>query len=94
MERSERNGNKRTAMPWVADVIDDLREAFGRAEVDEVLRRGLNADCAPEHRCWFREGGQEIGKPFVDARPAISVDRMLVGEWEPVAMAGNHRGRW
>lgn len=48
-------------MPLVTALIDDLRAAFGRADVDQVIRDGMR-----DGTFWAREGGREIGGPVED----------------------------
>lgn len=50
----------REKMPKVAVFIDAMREAFGRAEVDEMIRRGMAGEGGAWH---FRaeENGHIVG---------------------------------
>lgn len=57
-------GSLRDRMPQCAEFVDALREAFGQAEIDNVIRRGLRPDCLPEHRVFFSEAGSCIGQPL------------------------------
>lgn len=44
-------------MPQVTEWIDDLRAAFGREQIDGVIREGLRG-----RRCfWASENGNELG---------------------------------
>lgn len=81
MAAMERNGGKRNAMPWVASVFDDLREAFGREDIDAVIRVGLKPDCPPDLRVFACEGGQVVGQRAPDPHPAkvVSVADMCLG---------------
>ena len=47
----------REAMPFTTAIIDDLRAAFGRDEIDEVIKSGIRG--APVF--YAQEGGREIG---------------------------------
>ena len=64
-------------MPTVTAWIDDLREAFGKTEIDAVIRVGLRPDCEPRRRFFASENGQEIGRRFVPA-VEVSVTQMVV----------------
>ncbi len=47
----------RDRMPQVTEWIDDLRAAFGRDQIDGVIREGMRG-----RKCfWARENGNEIG---------------------------------
>lgn len=70
----------RQSMPTVAAWIDDLREAFGKTEIDAVIRVGLRPDCEPRRRFFASENGQEIGNRFVPSGE-ISVAQMVIGDW-------------
>lgn len=50
-------GSMRLAMPKVAAFIDDLRAAFGKAEVDAWIRQGLK-----DGTFYAAENGHVIGK--------------------------------
>lgn len=52
-------------MPQVTQWIDDLREAFGKAEIDAVIRNGLSPQCKAHERFHAIEAGQEVGQPYV-----------------------------
>lgn len=70
----------RERMPWCASVIDDLREAFGRLDINQVIRRGLKADCTPDERVYLRENGEALGKPFEPpAGKVVAVSQMVIG---------------
>ncbi|MBP1314453.1 hypothetical protein [Herbaspirillum sp. 1130] len=60
----------REAMPTVAAWIDLLRQAFGEAEINEQLRRGVRG----EPVFFAAEGGHAIGTPLPPAVGAIRVD--------------------
>ena len=49
--------NLRAEMPRVAEFIDAMREAFGRATVDAAIRAGLDG----QPSFWASENGIEIG---------------------------------
>jgi len=78
----------RDQMPVVAAFIDDLRAVFGRSEVNAVIREGLKPECEPRDRFFAREGGQQLGQPWVPARE-ISAAQMVLGP-QPVS---KKRGR-
>jgi hypothetical protein len=51
------SGSKRDAMPTVTAFVDELRAAFGREQIDGVIREGLRG-----RKCfWASENGNEIG---------------------------------
>ena len=60
----------REAMPRVAAWIDLLRQAFGEAEINEQLRKGVRG----EPVFFAAEGGHQIGTPLPPAVGAIKVD--------------------
>jgi hypothetical protein len=66
-------------MPRCAAFVDALREAFGVAEINSVIKRGLRMECADGHRVWFSEAGHVLGRQAADAAPAISVADIVVG---------------
>jgi hypothetical protein len=71
----------RERMPWCAKVIDGLREAFGRLDINEVIRRGLRPDCEPVERVYLRENGEALGKPFEPpASKIVAASQMVIGE--------------
>ncbi len=85
-------------MPKVTAFIDDLRSAFGVDEIDNVIRRGLHADCKPEQRFFAAEAGHEMGRRYVPAGVVVPVSAMaleVVDEAanEPV-VANRKRGRY
>lgn len=53
----------RAKMPQCAAFVDDLREAFGAEEINNVIKRGLRTECPPELRVHFVEAGHELGRP-------------------------------
>jgi hypothetical protein len=57
-------------MPRCAAFVDALREAFGVAEINSVIKRGLRMECADGHRVWFSEAGHVLGRQAADAAPA------------------------
>lgn len=44
-------------MPVVTAFIDDLREAFGKADIDAAIRAGMNG----QPTFWAIENGIEVG---------------------------------
>ena len=44
-------------MPLVAQFIDECREAFGVAEINEQIRKGMRG----EGTFWAQENGYEVG---------------------------------
>lgn len=68
-------------MPQVAMWMDDLREAFGREDIDAVIRAGLKPDCPPDLRVFAREGGQVVGQraPEPDPAKVVGVADMCLG---------------
>jgi hypothetical protein len=50
----------RDQMPQVAAFVDDLRAAFGAAQIDGAIRAGLRG----RPYFWAREGSHEIGTPL------------------------------
>lgn len=60
--------------------IDELREVFGRADIDAVIRDGLKPGCAPMLRVYASEGGQAIGAPCNDLGTEISVSDMRLAD--------------
>jgi len=80
----------RERMPWCASVIDSLREVFGRLDINQVIRRGMRADCKPVERVYLRENGEALGRPFdPPASKIVTVAQMVLGP-QPVA---KKRGR-
>jgi len=73
---TERNGSQRQAMPTVAAWMDDLRAAFGKEEIDAVIREGIKPGCKNERRVFASEGGRTIGQRFEydEARSCTSAD--------------------
>ena len=68
----------RTLMPTVAAFVDDLRQAFGVKEIDDVIRRGLRADCQPIQRFFAFEAGHILGQRYVPSGVAVSVAVMHI----------------
>ena len=54
------NPKMRDQMPEVAAFIDRLRDAFGKDEIDQQIRRGMRG----EPTFYARENGQVIGTPW------------------------------
>ena len=50
----------RDQMPEVAAFIDQMRQAFGKEEIDQQIRRGMRG----EPTFYARERGQVIGTPW------------------------------
>lgn len=48
----------REQMPQCAAFLDDLRQAFGKAEVDQMIREGL-----ANGTFYAAENGYEVGRP-------------------------------
>lgn len=71
--QAERN---KQSMPTVQAWMDGLRAAFGKDEIDAVIRRGIKPDCRNEHRVFASEGGRTIGQRFEydAARSCTSAD--------------------
>lgn len=68
----------REAMPTVAAWIDELRDAFGRDQIDPSIRNGM----AGSSDFYARENGQEIGCKFtVDPNKTITLNETHVGPW-------------
>lgn len=72
------SGAMRDKMPECAAFIDSLREAFGREEIDNVIRRGLHRDCPPHLRFFATENGHVLGQPCGDIGTAISAADMVI----------------
>ena len=51
------SGDLRDKMPQTAKWIDELREAFGKEEIDAQIRKGMKG----EPTFWAKENGIEIG---------------------------------
>ena len=49
--------NMRTEMPEVAAFVDQMRDAFGKDEIDQQIRRGMRG----EPTFYARESGHELG---------------------------------
>jgi hypothetical protein len=47
----------RELMPKVAAFVDEMREAFGTAQIDASIRAGMRR----EGSFWARENGHELG---------------------------------
>lgn len=57
--------NLRESMPITAARIDSLREAFGKSDIDQRIKQGMNG--APG-AFWAQESGNAVG---TKARPAL-----------------------
>lgn len=66
--------NLRTEMPLTAAWIDELRAAFGVAEINEQIRRGLRG----EPTFHAVEGGREVGTRSSARGRAVSVGEMVL----------------
>lgn len=66
--------NLRTAMPTTTAIIDDLRAAFGREDIDAQIKRGMQG--IPGF--WAREGGREVGTRLEDGEKFVTGDRMVI----------------
>lgn len=68
-------------MPRVSVWMDAMRDAFGRDDIDAVIRAGLKPDCPPELRVFACDGGQVVGQRAPDPDPAkvVSVADMCLG---------------
>lgn len=64
MAAKEQNSSMRDTMPTVAGWVDELRDAFGKPEIDAVIRDGLKLGCKPELRFYAKEAGQEVGQRY------------------------------
>lgn len=84
------SGSMRDQMPVCSAFVDALREAFGKEEIDNVIRRGLRPDCKPEHRVFFSEHGVTLGQPAPEPVNAVSAADMVIG---PQATITTKRGR-
>lgn len=51
----------RDQMPTCAQWVDELRDAFGKSDVDAAIREGMKADA--EFRFHAAEGEHAIGRP-------------------------------
>lgn len=58
--------NLRDQMPQVAALVDRFRITFGRANIDDVLRRGIKG----EPVFYASENGHTIGTDSPDVKPA------------------------
>ena len=72
------SGSMRAQLPECAAIADALRDAFGREEIDNVIRRGLRPDCDPAHRVYFCEAGTTLGTPAPVPLQAVSGDAMVL----------------
>ena len=65
-------------MPRCAALVDDLREAFGAEEINDVIKRGLRSDAESVHRVHFSEAGHILGHPVQEVT-GISAAQMVLG---------------
>jgi hypothetical protein len=68
----------REAMPIVSAWIDDLRLAFGKADVTQWVREGLD-----DGTFYATENGNEIGTPVAKPANAISLAEMVIAAPKP-----------
>ena len=59
-DMSKGQGSMRDRMPQVAAFVDDLREHFGREEIDRAIAQGLREPGWTAH-FWALENGHELG---------------------------------
>ena len=79
-------GRMRDQMPGCTAFVDALRAAFGKDDIDNVIRRGLRPDCKPGEQVYFSEAGQVLGKQWVpDPGKTLSVGRMVLVKPKPAA---------
>jgi hypothetical protein len=57
--------NLREEMPVVTELIDRFRKTFGRANIDDVIRRGMKG----EPVFYASENGHTIGTDWPDVKP-------------------------
>lgn len=62
-------------MPTVAAWIDSLRGAFGKAEIDQRIRQGMNGDPGA---FYAQENGIEVGTRARQSRYEISGADMVI----------------
>ena len=79
-------------MPRCAAFVDELREAFGAAEINDVIKRGLRPECDPKHRVRFSEAGYVLGLPTLDVG-GLTVAQMVIGEQMVSAKVAKRGGR-
>ena len=65
----------RDTMPTVTAWIDSLRDAFGKAEIDDRIRQGMKG--APG-AFYAAENGQTVGTPARPARVEFSVAEIVI----------------
>lgn len=68
----------RDQMPSVTAFVDDLREAFGRDQIDAVIRSGMRGN--PVFHA--TENGHEIGTPLPEA-DGVKLSETVVGRIFP-----------
>lgn len=65
-------------MPACAAFVDNLREAFGADEINNVIKRGLHPECEARRRVYFAEAGHVLGRQAgvlgVEVVPALPVE--------------------
>ena len=64
----------RTEMPFTTSAIEALREVFGVAEINQVIRSGMNGTPG----FYALENGHECGTRPVPARQEISAAQMVI----------------
>ena len=63
-------GSLRDEMPITTAWIDDMRAAFGREYIDDIIRRGMRGE--PVFSA--SEAGHTIGTPVPPGAPALVLD--------------------
>jgi len=87
------SGGMREQMPQVAAFIDELRAAFGQADIDNVIRRGLHADCKPMERFHAIENGQTLGQAYIPECQFSASDMVIRVPEEDEPVTEKKRGR-
>ena len=60
-------------MPTVTAWIDELREAFGKVDIDAAIRAGMKADCPEDATFYATENGHTVGQPAVYPPGAVFI---------------------
>ena len=77
-EQSQKQPSRRSMkadMPAVFAFVQDMREAFGKAEIDALIRGALE-DGLPTF--WAREGGHEVGVRSQTPARVVSAAQMVI----------------
>lgn len=74
--------NLRAEMPQTAAFIDAMREAFGKAEIDAQIRKGMGGLPGFFHA---KENGHEVGTPAPEASVEISGTDMVLESINPLS---------